>query len=829
MPQDFTVPPLLRGYPLPIGGWDEALEPDGGLRPHWREFAQSLEAMGGQGLSACSEHARRSMAENGVTYNVYGDPRGMDRPWRFDPVPLLIPQEEWKQLEAGLIQRARLLTAVLADLYGPRRLLEAGALPPGVVLGNPGFQHACRDLRPPGGAWLHLYAADIARGPDGRWRVFADRTGAPSGAGYALENRVVLSRSMPEDFRRLNVKRMAAFFRDLREHLPRVAAAPERSDSPRHVVILTPGPRNETYFEHAYLSRHLGFPLVEGGDLTVRNRRVFLKTLEGLRPVDVILRRVDDAWCDPLELRQDSLLGVPGLLEAARAGNVVVANPIGSVLAESPALLAFLPDLCPRLLGEELLLPNTATWWCGQKAAREHVLQNLGQLLVKSAFAEKAFNPIFGSNLDDEQRENLMARIETFPERFVGQERIPLSSAPVWTGERMEPRPVALRVYVAATAGGGFTVMPGGLTRVSAFPNVPVVSMQSGGGSKDTWILSDEPVAHVPLLPPSLARPPKAKREGADLPSRVADNLFWLGRYAERTEVLMRVMRVVLNRLTDESAAGGAEAAGMVMRLLPPLGIIAPEAIDDPPLLEKFEREVLRVLFHKDHPGGMHDSLGRLRMAAWKVRDRLSLDTWRILHDLQMDAPPERRTPDFDDCLLLLNRLIRGLAAFSGMVMENMTRGPGWRFLDLGRRLERASSLLLLARAALNEDPEGRYLPDPLLDIADSAMTYRRRHFAQARTDAVLGLLLSDETNPRSALFQLLSIRNHLEHLPPPPLSVGTKHRAAGVLCQKLRALDTDDPPAALAKECAGMVSQLRQLSDRVTAAWFSHALGGPG
>ncbi|MES2706800.1 MAG: circularly permuted type 2 ATP-grasp protein [Verrucomicrobiota bacterium] len=814
---------LLADYPAPAGVWDEMMSGGGTLRPHWERLAASLNKLGVPGLTSCAGQARQSIAENGVTYNVYGDPRGMDRPWEFDPVPFVIPPHEWAVLEKGLIQRARLVNAVLSDLYGPQTLLREGALPPGIVLGNPAYQFACQGLRPSEDTWLHLYAVDLARGPDGGWWCFADRTQAPSGSGYVLENRIVLSRSMPDEIRDLQVQRLSGFYRIFRENLLRHAPRRSGADGPPRVVLLTPGPMNETYFEHAYLSRYLGFPLVEGGDLTVRDRRVFLKTLEGLQPVDVIFRRVDDSFCDPLELRQDSFLGVPGLLEAMREGNVSVANPIGSGLAESPALMAFLPALCKRLLGQELLLPNTATWWCGQRKEREHVIANLDDFVIKAALSDKSSVPVFPSELSGPEKAKLIARIRKDPHQFVGQEKITLSEAPVWTGSGLKPRPIALRVYLAA-AGDSFMVMPGGLTRVSVSPTIPIVSMQSGGGSKDTWVLADGPVSHQSLLTPGPQRR-AASPTLTDLPSRVADNLFWLGRYAERAEILVRLMRVLITRLTDDNVSEGPETTGLLMRLLVPLEII-PKAPAKPLLLEKYEQEALNILFKKDRPGGLHTGLSQLRRAAWLVRDRLSLDTWRILTELQQELPPEGTAMALDDSLGLLNRLIRSLSAFAGMVMENMTRGHGWRFLDLGRRLERSSALLLVVREALKEDPAGQYLLMPLLDIADSAMTYRRRYFAHAQRDAVLELLLTDESNPRSAHFQIQTIREHLAHLPPMPgrSNPGAKHRMTEELSRRLRALDAEAAPETLTPVLTELVASVWQLSDRLAHVYFSHA-----
>src|SRR6202011_5478058 len=491
-------PRLNTGYPQTAGVYDEMSSDVGVLRPHWNRFINSLSALRGQELARRWQTARQRIRENGVTYNVYGDPLGMDRPWNLDAIPLMIRPSEWSQLEAGLIQRARLLNLILADLYGPQQLLCSGQLPPALVFANPGFWRPCHGVRVSGNTYLHLLAVDLARRPDGEWWGISDRTQAPSGAGYSLENRIVLAETFPDLFREFQVKRLASFFRSFRETLLRLS--PMAPTNPR-VVLLTPGPFNETYFEHSYLARYLGFTLVQGGDRTVRDSRVFLKTLEGLKQVDVILRRVDDGFCDPIELRSDSFLGVAGLVEAVRAGNVAVANALGSGLIETSAFMPFLPGLSKRMLGEDLKLPTVATWWCGQRDGLRYVLDNQDFLVIKPAFPSKGMEPVFGGKLAAGERVKLRARMLASPHEFVGQELVNLSTVPVWSEKGLTPRRVVLRVFLAA-AGDSWVVMPGGLARVSSSLDTPVVSMQRGGGSKDTWVLSSRPVSTFTLQRP---------------------------------------------------------------------------------------------------------------------------------------------------------------------------------------------------------------------------------------------------------------------------------------------------------------------------------------
>ena len=385
---------LLANYPRKTDRFDEMLAENGQLRPAWRDFFDHLDNATPAQMRHQIDYVRRRILENGVTYNVYADPKGADRPWELDPLPLILSPEEWANISAAVTQRARLLNALLVDLYGEQTLLKDGSLPPALVYGHNGFLWPCQGVRPPGDTWLHLYAADLARSPDGRWWVIADRTQAPSGAGYALENRVIVSRLFPEKFRDLGVQHLAAFFSALQESLAHWAPKEGNGVKPL-VVLLTPGPYNETYFEHAYLARYLGYPLVEGQDLTVRDDRVYLKTLTGLKRVHAILRRLDDDYCDPLELRGDSALGIPGLLQAVRSGNVLMANALGSGLLESAALPGFLPGACKKLLGETLRMPSVGTWWCGEQAALEFVIKHLDRLVIKGAFPSQRLDPVF--------------------------------------------------------------------------------------------------------------------------------------------------------------------------------------------------------------------------------------------------------------------------------------------------------------------------------------------------------------------------------------------------------------------------------------------------
>ena len=834
------APLLSADYSLTAGVYDEMSVASGVLRPHWRRFIGSLSALGRQELAQRWKTARQRIRENGVTYNVYADPLGVDRPWSLDAIPLVIPPSEWEQLEAGLIQRARLLNAILADLYGPQQLLRGGHIPPALVFANPAFWRPCHGVPVSGNTYLHLLAVDLARSPDGQWWVLADRTQAPSGAGYALENRIVMAETFPDLFREFRVKRLATFFRTFRDTLLRLSPSPRRN--PR-VVLLTPGPYNETYFEHSYLARYLGLTLVQGGDLTVRDTRVFLKTLEGLKPVDVILRRVDDSYCDPIELRSDSFLGVAGLVEAVRAGNVAVANALGSGLIETSAFMPFLPGLSRRMLGEPLKLPTVATWWCGQCDGLRYVLDNQDFLVIKPAFPSKGMEPVFGGKLSGEERVRLRARMLRSPHEFVGQELVNLSTVPVWSEKGLTPRRVVLRAYLAAD-GDSWVVMPGGLARVSSALDTSVVSMQRGGGSKDTWVLSSRPVGTFTLQRPRDQPVELNRGEKTDLPSRAADHLFWLGRYTERGEHLARVLRCILIRLTGESGAPESSEWESLRKLhdcLPPP--------DTPPTVDQaqghldqwqdFEQGIFSQIFDDRRSDSLNGILNRAGRAAANVRDRLSTDLLRIVSQFGAVA---RAPGDLawgyvtaGQALAVLNYCVGVTAALRGFEMGNMTRGPGWRFLAIGRRIERSIQLIKLFRAIVAPlDTEGPLL-EMLLEVADSSMTYRSRYFTTLQAAPVLDLIMNDEANPRSLAFQVKDLAKHCRALssmasaaPWPILKQKRLEEAASNLfradVRQLCDPDENGVRGLLDELLNGIEAELPAFSNAITNTYFSLA-----
>ncbi len=835
---------LIEGGYTPLASiYDEMMASDGTIRPHWRAFVGGIDRLSSADRAARGRTAQRMLHENGLTYSADADADRIDRPWELDFLPLIVPAAEWQMLEEGLTQRARLLNAILCDLYGPQRLLKDGRLPPALVFASPSFLRACADIEPRDGIMLSTYAADLGRGPDGRWWILADRTEAPAGAGYALENRIITSRCLPELFRECNVQRLAGFFQAMQEGL----LSRTGRDDPR-IVLLTPGPASEDYFTNAYLARYLGYPLAEGVDLTVRNDRLHMKTVDGLKSVDLIIRCVESEMCDPLDLRADSPSGVAGLTMAARGGSVVVANTLGSGVVQTAALAGFLPGLARTLLGEELKIPSVATWWCGEVAALSHVLDNIETLTVEPAFARRRLlsaqqGPIRPDELSEPERAALVEALRARPHDYVAREPVVLSTAPAWSdADGLRPQPMTLRVYLAAR-GDDYVMMPGGLARISSSQDARAASLQRGEVSKDAWVISDQPVSGFSLLPPLLSVL-NVKRTGKDLPSNAADNLFWLGRYAERAEDTMRVLRGIVRRLTEDTGvAGDLQAiARLVNALLAKTGAAAvPEGAAESVTKEAVEAALRRLLFDAELPHGVQDTLSSLLRTASLVRDRLSVDAWLTLKRFTMGAtrrptlgvfglPFDSRRADEE-----LDAGIRMLAAFSGMEMENMTRNHGWRFLDTGRRLERAQHLSELLRNVLTRgqpEEDGSLLL--LLEAADSFMTYRSRYRTTPQVPLVIDLLMLDESNPRSVAFQMAAIADHVERLPRDldraersseeriVLALLTDIRLAQVvvLCQP----DTDGRRMHLEAVFDAIDKALPDLSEAISRDYFSHA-----
>lgn len=838
---------LLAAYPAATDNFDEMLDAAGQPRAHWRILLESLAQESPELMRQRLESVQRQVRENGVTYNVYADAKGMQRPWDLNVLPLILPHQEWTGIEAAVIQRATLLNRILGDVYGEQKMLEEGLLPPALIHGHAGFLRPCHGLPHRGGIALHFYAVDLARAPSGDWWVVADRTQAPSGVGYALENRAVIARTFPDFLRDLKVRGLAGFFDTLRDslvHWGRLCAAKGReggahSNEPPLIVLLTPGPYNETYYEQTYLARYLGFPLVEGSDLTVRGDMVWLKTLSGMQRVHVILRRVDDDFCDPVELRADSTLGVAGLIEAARRGQVLIANSLGSSLLESGALLGFLPALCQRFLGVPLRMPSVATWWCGEAAALEVAIDRLDQLVIKPSFPQLRQSPVFGQDLTEEARTAFIRQMRANPSNYVAQEMVRLSQAPVWkTGPQagLSAAATGLRVFACATP-DGYVVMPGGLTRVATGSDARVITMQRGGGSKDTWVQASAQVeAHSLLKRTTTGR--DLVRDDTNLSSRMAENLFWLGRNTERCDNIARLLRVALGFLLNAQTTQRDTEWSTVKMLCTWFGMIEnPPAASTPvasgpaqqvqcstPMLSDahIESVLLLAVVSPEVPGLARQQQELYRVAS-QLRERLSVDNWRALNRMLQRTSGNDSRPTPSEAMALLDDATTALMTMAGFALDGMTRDMGWLFLSIGRRLERLQyqSIMLQHALAMEEN----VTLDWLLELSDSIITYRARYRAQPEWLPMLDLLVLDKSNPRSVLFQLDGILGSLKKLAQHYGNGGEERLAS--LKEELLALQSDTDLYGGNAHLINLLYRIKlaseALSEHFSVQFFSH------
>ncbi len=727
------------GYRALPGIADEMLDAQGNVRPVWQRLLSTLGRLDETDLANRFARADRYLRDAGVFYRVYGGKDSSERSWPLSHIPVLIDEHEWATVSQGLIQRAELLEKVVADIYGENRLVREGLLPPALVASNPDFLRPLVGVKPADGHFLQFISFEIGRGPDGNWWVLSDRTEAPSGAGFALENRVATTRAFSNLYAETHVHRLAGFFGAFRDTLQARKLHPDD-----RIAVLSPGIANETYFEHAYIARYLGFMLLEGEDLTVVGGRVMVRTVAGLKPVGVLWRRLDAAFADPLELNQSSHIGTPGIVEALRAGSVAIVNALGSGIVETRAFLAFLPAICRHLLGEDQKLPSIATWWCGQTSERAAVAANIERMVIGPAYATRPFfddngQSLLGATLAEKGEASIAAWLDAEGGKLVGQEAVTLSTTPAWVRGRLTPRPMSLRVF-AARSRDGWQIMPGGFARIGSGDDVAAIAMQAGGTAADVWIVSDRPVERTTLLP---AEESFTRNMPGSLPSRAADNLFWLGRYIERAEGALRILRAWHGRFA-ETADPSLPLLQDVTDYLAALDIDTRQAVPDSLLAN-----ISSALF-----------------SAGNIRDRFSPDGWLALNDLSQTARRFHATVQSgDDATRAMTVLLRKLAGFAGLVHENMYRFTGWRFLSIGRYIERGLHMTrLLGHMSGPNAPDGAY--DMLLEIGDSVMTHRRRYNVNTAALTVTDLLALDPLNPRSVLYQLNEIKTEVELLP---------------------------------------------------------------
>jgi uncharacterized circularly permuted ATP-grasp superfamily protein/uncharacterized alpha-E superfamily protein len=773
-----AAPALLAGYrPLP-GVPDEVVDAAGRVRPVWDAFLRHVAAIPAEELEQRFGRGDQYLRDQGVYLRQYGAEGSTERAWPLSHIPVLIEEAEWETLTAGLIQRADLLERVMADLYGPGKLVSDGYLPASLIAGNPEWLRPLVGITPRGGHFLQFVAFEIGRGPDGRWWVLGDRTQAPSGAGFALENRVATTRTFSDFYATAHVHRLAGFFRDFRDTMIGLQADPES-----RVAILTPGLLTDTYFEHAYIARYLGFMLLQGEDLTVSDGQLMVRSVSGLRPVSVLWRRLDAAYADPLELDPASRLGTPGMVSALRQGSVTLVNALGSGVMETRALLAFLPRIARALLGEPLLIPNIATWWCGQAAERAQVVAHPERMVVSPAMSMR--QPFEDAVPVDRRGAALAEWLAAEGEGLVAQEAVTLSTTPAHIDGALVPRPMSLRVFLLRTP-DGWQAMPGGFARIGRTPDPAAVAMQRGGQAADVWIVSQKPVEATTMLP--LASAPYRRPLPGMLPARAADNLFWLGRYVERTEGILRLLRARNMRLAESAPAA-------LIATMDPLfkghGIDPDEGI----------------------PSGLITTLGRAINTAGQVRDRFSQDGWSALAD--MDKTARRmagKVKPGDDAARANSALLRKLSGFSGLVHENMYRFVGWRFLELGRHHERAMGMAaLLATLAESGAPDGAL--DLAVEVGDSVMTHRRRFAVATTRETVIDLLALDGLNPRAIRFQLDGIKHQVSLLPG-ATQTGHPSALSRAVLRAHTQLATERPETMTADVLWGLFGQIAGMSE---------------
>jgi len=792
---DDPVAALLQSYHPPTGVADELMQPDGTLRPVWKPLIDLVAGLSPDDLHQRFARGDQYLHDAGVYYREHTSSGSTIRDWPLSHIPVMISADEWQVLSEGLTQRAELLERVIADLYGVGDLVARGLLPAELVAQNREWLRPIVGLKPRSGHFLHFLAFEIGRSPDGSWLVLGDRTQAPSGSGFALENRMATSRVFFDLFPNANVERLAAFFRTHRDAMNAL-----RQDQGGRVAILTPGQHSDTYFEHAYIARYLGYLLLECEDLKVQNGRLMVRTIHGPQPVSVLWRRLDSRFADPLELDENSALGTPGMVSALRAQALTMLNCLGSGVLEARALMAFLPRICEVMMGERLKLPNIATWWCGQAKERQYVYDNLQRMMIGRALSsdlpfEVDASTALGGDFRGTAHKPIGDWLNAEGTKLVGQEAVTLSTTPAMIDGELVPRPMLVRVFATRTP-QGWTVMPGGYARIGRTDDPTALAMKNGGSVADVWVVGDKPVPYESLTPQEEG--PFLRRMPGVLPSRAADNLFWLGRYVERAEARVRELRAYHLR-QEETGANPLPLLDYMGEYLEGYDIV----IDEPV------------------PAAVLDLFDMAKGCAGKVRDRFSTDGWHALNDLAFSARGMfNRVRPGDDAARELGVLLRKLAGFSGLVHDNMFRFSGWRFLTMGRALERADHIasVLIAFADL-EAPPGSF--DVAIDVGDSVMTHRRRYSVTSNRNTVIDLLALDPGNPRSIMFQVDLLREQEALLSrfegPGPLSD---------LERKILLLHTElsvaIPEEVTTERLIEMQAGIRTISEELTARYLS-------
>lgn len=811
---------IFEGYTTSPNVYDELLDENLHPRSHWEYLVKSLSTLGTRELSNRERDINRMLRESGINFQSLTLPQETNNLWSLDIIPSLITSREWNDIEMGLSQRAELLSHLLVDLYGQRSVIQNQIVPPEAVYASSAYLRPCQINRTLNRHRLTFYAADLIRKADGSVWVLNDITQSPQGLGYVLKNRIVLSRIFPSIFRDSHVHRLANYFRSLRSALQNLTTGIDLSS----VVMLIPGYQDDSYSELLFLARYLGIPTVQGGDLTLRDRQVLLKTLDGLQPVQAIFRQISDYDSDPLHLNPNSMVGVPGLVQAARLGRTMIANPLGSGILENPALVPFLPALCKHFLGEELRLPTVNTWWCGQEQERTYVKENIENLVIKPVDPRSTQPTLIGKQLSSEERDALVKQIETFPYQFAAQEYVEPSTSPVFSEGVFSAKPIVLRSFLV-TQQDGYAVMPGGLTRVLDSQENVYVKHLASGVHKDSWLLASEPEIAIELQPqpqPSL----EIRRSSMGVSSRVAENTFWFGRYAERTESNARLMREFVIQLLDTESYESIDYLPFLIKALA-------HQTGNPQLLEETknnpESELLQFIFNSAQIGGLPFNISALSNTAQTIRDRLSDDAMRFISELNL---PHESNRTLTNALIRLEDVVFITSGIAGLMAESMSRGQGYLFLDAGKRIERALNTIMLINSIFaNDKIVSPKLCEVVLSITDSSITFRRRYPTQMHPMLIVDLLIFDENNPRSVGYQLVKLKSRIKHFP----EVGDHNRFTPeekiimLTLTQLRTTVLDSAPlsshvfpAELSKLLQSLENNLNSLSDSISHRYFN-------
>ncbi len=807
----------LQSY-LASAGTADALRGDVGRGAKWwHALFEGIGRLSEGRLDLLQQRMARQIKELGTAFRLPGEDN--ERSWPVSAMPLLIGEDDWAIIARGIAQRAELFEQILGDLFGEQKLLADGAMPTALVTGSRAYWRSQIGVKPPGGYRLHIYAADIGRDPSGEWRVLDDHVRSPVGAGYALENRLAATRLMGGLQTRLRVERLAPFFSAFREGLSAVC----RRDDPR-IGLLTPGRYNQSYAEQAHLARYLGFLLVEGSDLAVRDDGLFVRTVEGLKRVDALWRRIDSRLLDPLAFDTNSAIGVPGLMDAMASGRAVIANAPGAGVMEANAIAAFLPTLSRRLFGQDLMLPNIATWWCGQDGPRRQVESRLDELLIAPAFSEAPVGlprgrPVLASSLSEAQRSVLLTDMKRRPMDYAALEDVHLSTTPAVLDGQIVPRPFTVRVFAARDAQGNWTVMPGGFARIGDDSDVRATVMGEGAFSADVCVVGSKAVEPVSLLPQKVP----IRRNPGTLPSRAADNLYWLGRYLERGEATLRLVRATLGGsiVADGGAALFPLTLDRLGTMLISSGAVTPEADEDEDdddsgyAATHDLRELALDALDGEGPASVTTLMRHARAIASGTRDRLSADVWRLV-----DAPlPKAVSEDPEATLARAVELQERFSALAGLAAENMGRTAGWRFHDLGRRVERAMWGCRLVRCFGGDDASADDLTT-LLDLCDSQISYRARYLTGLSLEAVRDLVTLDSFNPRALAYQVERIAGHLDALP--ALRDDGMPEAHRMIFHRIEALLRTSTAELLDSEMMlGLENRMSEFSNAVSSRFF--------